>query len=93
MTGIIIQGIGYVGVLCFVISYLSKSRGRIILFSFLARAFFVTHFVLLGGYSGAAQNAVGGIASIISARRGKKPFDYFAFAGRSHDSAKFSFVA
>lgn len=72
---IFIKVIGYVGVLCFVTSYLWKTRKGIILFSFLARAFFVVHYILLGGYSGAVQNSVGGIASIISARRGKKPFD------------------
>ena len=75
MFNIIVQCIGYFGVACFITSYLQKKRGNIILFSFIARLFFVTHYILLGGFSGAAQNAVGGIASAVSAKRGKKPFD------------------
>ena len=75
MFNTIVQLIGYAGVLGFVISYLQKSRKSIIAFSFAARVLFVTHYILLGGYSGAMQNAVGGIASAVSARRGKKPFD------------------
>lgn len=75
MFNIIVQMIGYTGVLCFIISYLRKTRKGIILFSFLARILFVTHYILLGGYSGAIQNAVGGVASVISGKRGQKPFD------------------
>lgn len=75
MYNIIVQCIGYCGVACFITSYLQKKRGNIILFSFIARIFFVTHYILLGGFSGAAQNAVGGIASAVSGKRDKKPFD------------------
>lgn len=75
MFNIFVQCIGYLGVAGFITSYLQKSRKGIILFTFLARVFFVTHYILLGGYAGAAQNAVGGVASAIAARRGKKPFD------------------
>lgn len=66
--------IGYFGVLCFIISYLQKKRKNIILFTFLARVFFITHYILLGGYSGAVQNGVGGVASVISGLRGKRFF-------------------
>ena len=70
-----IQMIGYAGVLGFILSYLQKTRKNIIFFTFLGRVFFVTHYILLGGYSGAVQNAIGGIASAISSQRGKKPFN------------------
>lgn len=75
MFDIFVQLIGYAGVLGFIISYLQKSRKGIIAFSFSARLLFVIHYILLGGYAGAIQNAVGGIASAVSAQRGKKPFD------------------
>ncbi|MBR5527366.1 MAG: YgjV family protein [Clostridia bacterium] len=71
----IILIIGYLGVLCFIISYLQKKRKGIIAFTFAARVFFVTHYVLLGGYAGAVQNGVGGVASIISYLRGKRFFN------------------
>ena len=75
MFNIFIQALGYLGVLSFITSYAQKSRKSIIFFSFLARAFFVTHYVLLGGYAGAIQNAGGGIAAAVSGLRGKKPYD------------------
>ena len=75
MFNIIVQLIGYLGVLCFIISYLNKSRKGIILFTFIARIMFVTHYILLGAFSGAMQNLVGGVASVISGKRGQKPFD------------------
>ena len=67
--------IGYVGVLSFIISYVQKSRKGILFFSFLARGFFVTHYILLGGYAGALQNGCGGVAAALSGLKGKKPYD------------------
>ena len=52
MFNILVQALGYIGVLCFIISYAQKSRKNILVFSFLARAFFVVHYILLGGYAG-----------------------------------------
>ncbi len=75
MFNIFVQTLGYLGVLSFITSYAQKSRKNIILFSFLARAFFVTHYILLGGYAGAIQNAGGGAAAALSGLRGKMPYD------------------
>ena len=75
MFNILVQALGYIGVLCFIISYAQKSRKNILVFSFLARAFFVVHYILLGGYAGGIQNAGGGVAAAVSTLRGKKPYD------------------
>ena len=75
MFNILVQALGYAGVLCFIISYAQKSRKNILVFSFLARAFFVVHYILLGGYAGGIQNAGGGVAAAVSTLRGKKPYD------------------
>ena len=75
MFNILVQALGYIGVLCFIISYAQKSRKNILVFSFLARAVFVVHYILLGGYAGGIQNAGGGVAAAVSTLRGKKPYD------------------
>lgn len=75
MFNILVQALGYIGVLCFIISYAQKSRKNILVFSFLARAFFVVHYILLGGYAGGIQNAGGGVAAAVSTLRCKKPYD------------------
>lgn len=75
MFNIFVQTLGYLGVLSFITSYAQKSRKNIVFFSFLARAFFVTHYIFLGGYAGAIQNAGGGVAAALSGLRGKKPYD------------------
>lgn len=69
MYQIVAQLFGYVGVLGFVLSYIQKSRKGIIFFSFLSRLSFTTHYVLLGVYSGAVQDAIGGVASAVSSQR------------------------
>ena len=73
----VIQIIGYCGVASFIISYLQKSRRNIVFFSFLARVFFITHYLFMGkaGLSGALQNASGGAAAALSGLKGKKPYD------------------
>lgn len=75
MPNTVIQLIGYCGVLSFITSYAQKSRKSIVFFSFLARVFFVTHYILLGGYAGAVQNLGGGAAAALSGLKGKKPYD------------------
>lgn len=75
MFNVFVQLLGYLGVLSFITSYAQKSRKNIVLFSFLARAFFVTHYILLGGYPGAIQNLGGGVAAALAGLKGKKPYD------------------
>ena len=72
---IIIQLIGYLGVAGFILSGIQKTRKRIVLCSIIGRVSFVIHYILLGGFSGAVQNGIGGIASFISSKRGKAPFN------------------
>ncbi len=77
MPNTVIQIIGYCGVLSFITSYAQKSRKNIVFFSFLARVFFITHYIFMGktGLSGALQNASGGAAAALSGLKGKKPYD------------------
>lgn len=72
---IIIQLIGYLGVAGFILSGIQKKRKAIVACSLIGRISFVIHYVLLGGFSGAVQNGIGGIASFISSKRGKAPFN------------------
>lgn len=77
MPGTVIEIIGYCGVASFIISYLQKSRKNIVFFSFLARIFFITHYLFKGkaGLSGALQNGSGGAAAALAGLKGKKPYD------------------
>ena len=75
MFNIFVQTLGYVGVLSFIISYAQKSRKGILFFSFFARIMFVTHYILLGAYAGALQNACGGVAAVASGLREKEKYD------------------
>lgn len=72
---IIIQLIGYLGVAGFFFSGLQKKRKYIVACSLIGRISFVVHYILLGGFSGAMQNGIGGIASFISSKRSKAPFN------------------
>lgn len=75
MSNILGQVLGYSGLLCCVLAFLSKSRSKIVAISLVAKLFFVAHFIVLGAFSGAIQNGIGGIACLIAYFRGRKPLD------------------
>lgn len=75
MFNIFVQTLGYIGVLSFVWANSQKTRKNVLIFSFLGRVMFITHYCLIGGFAGAIQNTTGGVAATLSGLKGKKPYD------------------
>lgn len=58
MKDIIIQGIGFIGMLLAVWSFQHNRRGRILLLQILSSCFWVVHFLLLGAFTGSIMNLI-----------------------------------
>jgi len=59
MSPILIQVIGFVGLLFFVISFQQKSRKGILIFIVIGQLVFMLHFILLGAWTAVGMNLVG----------------------------------
>ncbi|HBB92059.1 MAG: hypothetical protein A2X22_10105 [Bacteroidetes bacterium GWF2_49_14] len=59
MSDWLIQGIGFIGLLFFVISFQQNNRNRILLIMLAGQICFLGHYALLGAWTGFAMNIVG----------------------------------
>jgi len=59
MTSFLIQSIGFVGLLFFVLSFQQKSRNRILVLMLFGQVIFLVHFVLLAAWTAVGMNLVG----------------------------------
>jgi zinc transporter ZupT len=67
----IAQALGAVAVIIQVVTYQRNNRTDILLGVMSAQILFVVHFILLGGYTGAAVNAIGATRNLIFAKSKK----------------------
>ncbi len=65
MKSFIIEGIGMLAVIVNIIAWNSKARKTILHLQSLSSSFFVVHFFLLGGYSGAVMSTVTVLRNIV----------------------------
>ncbi|MDR1629462.1 MAG: YgjV family protein [Oscillospiraceae bacterium] len=72
MDDITAQLIGFVGTAILVVSYQQKSRKNLLLIQMGASAAFMTHFFLLGAYTGCIMNITGAMRAFIYANNDKK---------------------
>ncbi len=72
MNDIIIQIIGFVGMLCHFVSFQQKKRKGILFFQICASAVFLVHFALLGAYTGAILNVIGLFRALVFMNNDKK---------------------
>lgn len=68
----IIQGIGFCGILCSVISFQCKKHGKILFFRTMNELLFGIQYLLLGAYTGAAMNFIGCVRNILFSRQVEK---------------------
>lgn len=66
---ILIQIIGFVGLLFVVLSFQKNTRGAILLFLAIAQVFFTLHFSLLSAWTGAAMNGLAAIRTFMFYKR------------------------
>ena len=64
--------IGGLAVVLFVLSYQQKTRRYIVLLNILSRVFYVTQYVLLLAFSGAAMDVAGLVVSLLAQRKDTK---------------------
>ena len=64
--------IGVLAVLLFVLSYQQKKRKKIVLLNIASRVFYVTQYVLLLAFGGAAMDVAGLIVSLLAGQKDKK---------------------
>ncbi len=72
MNDIIIQLIGFMGMLCHFVSFQQKRRKSILFFQVCASAVFLVHFALLGAYTGAILNMIGLLRALVFMNNDKK---------------------
>jgi hypothetical protein len=65
MTPILIQVIGFIGLVFIVASFQQKNRKAILLFIMVGQVIFLFHFVLLGAWTAAGMNFVGACRTLI----------------------------
>ena len=82
MNPIIVQGIGYLGLLFIVLSFQSNKRGTLLLYFLIAHLLFIVHFGLLGAFTGVAMNLVAAVRDVVFYKKGtnKRSFVYFFMA-------------
>ena len=73
MQDIIIQGIGFIGVFFFIISYQFRSNRLLLLCQFAGSSMFCLQFLLLGAYGGAANLVIGLVRNVLILARKKAP--------------------
>ncbi len=73
MSSTLIQIIGFVGLLFFVLSFQQKNRKMILFLMVIGQGIFLLHFVLLGAWTAVGMNVVGMVRSMVFwAREDKK---------------------
>lgn len=73
MRDIIIQGIGFIGVFFFIISYQFKSNKLLLMCQFAGSSMFCLQFLLLGAFGGAANLVIGLLRNILILARKRHP--------------------
>ena len=63
--------IGLFAVGFFLLSYLQKRRGRIVVFNLLSRMLYIAQYLLLGAFEGAALDILGAISAWLAQKRGR----------------------
>ena len=71
MKELVVQGIGFVGVALFIISYQIKSNRALFLFQLLGCAAFCTQFTLMGAYTGAITLFINIVRNILLLNAGR----------------------
>jgi len=66
---LVAQIIGYVAVAVFLLSYLQKTRMRIIGFNFTSRVLYIIQYLLLGAFEGAVLDILGAISSLVASKK------------------------
>jgi hypothetical protein len=72
MSSILIQGIGFVGVLFFVLSFQQTRWHRILFLMVIGQVIFLVHFVLLGAWTAVGMNMVGAARTVVFQFRGRR---------------------
>lgn len=70
--GVIIQLIGFVGLVMAVIAYQMKTQKKIVTVQIIGCSFFALHFFLLNAYTGAILNLIAAIRSVVFSNKDKK---------------------
>ena len=63
------QIVGYIAVVIFLLSYLQKTRMRIIGFNLTSRVLYILQYLLLGAFEGAVLDVLGAISSLIASKK------------------------
>lgn len=71
MKNLIAQSIGFIGLLCGVLSFQNKRRKGILFFLILSCLSYFFHFLLLGALTGSVMNLVGALRNFVFYQRGK----------------------
>lgn len=79
MSSILIQVIGFIGLLFFVISFQQKNRNSILVFMVFGQAVFLLHFILLGAWTAAGMNMVGIARTMVFRFREEKKWANWRF--------------
>ena len=66
---LIAQSVGYVAVVIFLLSYLQRTRARIIGFNLTSRVLYILQYLLLGAFEGAVLDVLGALSSVIASRK------------------------
>ncbi len=69
MRLLISQIIGLLAVATFLLSYQQKKRKSIIIWNVTSRVLYITQYLLLGAYSGAALDVLGAVSSVIAEKK------------------------
>ncbi len=69
MLPIIANVIGVIAVIIFLLSYLQKSRSRIIGLNVTSRCLYILQYILLGAFSGAVLDVAGAVSSFLAQKK------------------------
>ncbi|MFA5814636.1 MAG: YgjV family protein [Bacteroidales bacterium] len=79
MSSILIQVIGFLGLLFFILSFQQKNRNRILQLMVFGQVIFLFHFVLLGAWTAAGMNVAGIARTLVFRFREKKKWANWRF--------------
>lgn len=78
MNNILIQMIGYIGMIFLVSSFQQNNRNRILILILTGQLIFIVHFILLGAWTAVAVNSVGAVRSVVFRFRDEKKWAAFS---------------
>ena len=64
---------GLLAVFFYMLGYLQKKKGRILLLNLIARLLFILQYIMLGAFSGAVLDVAGAIATVVAGKK-ESPF-------------------